>query len=571
MDSRPDLSAMAAVDVDTNGLHTEGRPAPDFMLGMTRSMFSMAQFNEQKEDYTTSLKGLEPMSLDYEAKLAECHDRGAKRAAQVVEMQRGIYVKGAQFMASLRGGSGDSGIPLQYVERLSKFTDDAPCKKASEITEVLKDVFNLGSWPEGAFDKKNGLLSLEETPVAAASLAQVHRGRLRAGPKVAIKIQYPELRKEMDSDFAVFKTMGAQIKEMAQGYDLMWVVEDLEKTLQRELDFLKEAGEAEKTKEQLSHLRPHVHVPAILREFCSQRVLTMEWCEGLLKANDPIALRGAGLDPTECAELLCNTFAEMIFIHGRVHADPHAGNIYFRARRDVGGVTRPQLVILDHGLYHDLSEGSIRPHFCKYWQACCAKDNVAVDQLGKMFAGDLHRFLPVILSPLFILGGSEGVTLAEIASASEGRIPDSVTFTDIADFIVATRHAGGNLCGLLHALGYIRNLTESLNFPETTRVRCMLKYALLGGMDQVEVPRELGFKDQCWVNWRIAVLNGQLQVLAPIARVAGIDDLAEDANSLTSCVLSSFAELLWSGCCCPARSKRQRVHPEVTNGAVNVD
>lgn len=83
----------------------------------------------------------------------------------------------------------------------------------------------LGSWPSEPLSPACDLVAIEEEPMASASLAQVHRGQLPDGTTVAVKVQYPELRKEMASDFAVFKTMGAQIKQMAQGYDLMWVVE----------------------------------------------------------------------------------------------------------------------------------------------------------------------------------------------------------------------------------------------------------------------------------------------------------------------------------------------------------
>ncbi|CAE7757598.1 adck1, partial [Symbiodinium necroappetens] len=135
----------------------------------------------------------------------------------------------------------------------------------------------------------------------------------------------------MASDFAVFKTMGTQIKQMAAGYDLMWVVEDFEKNLTRELDFTLEATSGEETARQLAHRNPRVYVPKVFKEFSSSRIIVMEYLEGLLKANDPEGLRRAGLDVDECAQLICDTFAEMIFVHGRVHADPHAGNIYFRA------------------------------------------------------------------------------------------------------------------------------------------------------------------------------------------------------------------------------------------------
>merc|ERR1712113_270336 len=120
----------------------------------------------------------------------------------------------------------------------------------------------------------------------------------------------------------------------------------------------------------------------------------------MLKASDPAALRDAGLDPIKCAELLCDTFSEMIFVHGRVHADPHRGNVYFRSLpAGADGRRQPQLVILDHGLYHDLAEHDVRILFCKYWKACCGKDSTEMRNIGERLAGALHRFLPLILSP----------------------------------------------------------------------------------------------------------------------------------------------------------------------------
>merc|ERR1712039_710407 len=172
----------------------------------------------------------------------------------------------------------------------------------------------------------------------------------------------------------------------------------------------------------------------------------------------------------------------MIFVRGRIHADPHAGNIYFRVL-DENGVKMPQLVILDHGLYFDLNENDVRHHFCKYWQACCIKDSATMKTIGQRFAGNLHRFLPIILSPWFVFGGA-GVSLSEITSAAKGELPDTIGIRDVADFIVATRSGGANLIGLLHSLGYIRGLLEELNCPESKRVALMLKYAVIGDTPQ---------------------------------------------------------------------------------------
>eukprot|EP00434_Breviolum_minutum_P034198 symbB.v1.2.030259.t1/scaffold3390.1/size57886/8 len=201
-------------------------PAPDMMMGMSRSMVTMMQFNEQKQDYVNSLSKLEENTPEYNKVLQDCHRRGAERCVKVANTHRGLYVKAAQFIASIRGGTGERGVPKPYTDALAKFTDHAPHKSIKEVAEALQESMSLGSWPTLPLDSSCDLQSIESEPIASASLAQVHRAVLKDGTQVAVKVQYPELRKEMSSDFAVFKTMGAQIKQMAAGYDLMWVVEE---------------------------------------------------------------------------------------------------------------------------------------------------------------------------------------------------------------------------------------------------------------------------------------------------------------------------------------------------------
>lgn len=485
------------------------------MLGTTRSMVTMMQFNEQKQDYDTVIAAHADDTEEYRQALAGCHERGAERCARVANMQRGIYIKAAQFIASIRGGTGERGIPRAYIEACSKFTDHAPHKSIAEVAEVLKECMYLGEWPQEDLDDACALKSLENEPIASASLAQVHRGFLQDGTKVAVKIQYPELRKEMASDFFMFRTMGATMKP--QGYDLMWVIEDFEKNLTTELDFKLEAENGERTATVLAHLLPAVYVPKVYSEFSNDRVLTMEFCEDLIKANDRAGLSAQGLDVEECAALLCSAFAEMIFVHGRVHADPHAGNIYFRALGH-GGARRPQLVILDHGMYFDLNENGVRHNFCRYWQACCAKDTATMNAIGQRFAGNLRRFLPLVLSPWFVFGGS-GVSLREIISAAKGELPDTIGLRDVADFVVATRDGGANLIGLLHSLGYTRGILEDLGCSEGRRVALMLKYALLGDTPEPPaVPPPLSQGQRTWIRWRMAMLSGHIHMLALVAR-----------------------------------------------------
>ena len=252
------------------------------------------QFNEQKQDYMNSLSELQEGTEEYEKTLLECHRRGAQRCVQVANQHRGLYVKAAQFIASIRGGTGDRGVPKPYTDALQGFTDHAPHKSIQEVSAAIQrklDRWVNHSKPRETLVKTNRKLTkwlrnqrlggpprLDEPGLVALRAfgprlrPAVHRGgadglslagagapggapgRHPGGgeprrpislparpsgwgfePSRAVpgavrwrglrKVQYPELRKEMSSDFAVFKTMGAQIKQMAAGYDLMWVVE----------------------------------------------------------------------------------------------------------------------------------------------------------------------------------------------------------------------------------------------------------------------------------------------------------------------------------------------------------
>merc|ERR1719357_399634 len=119
---------------------------------MTRSMFTMMQFNAQKDDYNTSLGNLCEGSKEYERVLRACHERGAKRCVTVATLHRGLYIKAAQFVASLRAGTGDKAIPKPYTEALGFLVDKAPVEPVEDLMDALKDVFFLGNWPEGDFD-----------------------------------------------------------------------------------------------------------------------------------------------------------------------------------------------------------------------------------------------------------------------------------------------------------------------------------------------------------------------------------------------------------------------------------
>jgi aarF domain-containing kinase len=221
-------------------------------------------------------------------------------------------------------------------------------------------------------------------------------------------------------------------------------------------------------------------VPNVFWEYTTKRVLTMEFVTDMVPTNDSQALRKAGMDPYKVGCMLSDLFAEMVFCTGRVHGDPHAGNVYAILDKET---SEERIVLLDHGLYHDVDNG-LRKDFCNFVSACVCRDGARMKSLGERFAGPLYRFFPIILSPWFVFGSN--VSLEDIKAAKQKRIPPGVELKQVGEFLVGLHDSGGNLLGVLHSMGYIRGILNNLNFPERRRLKSFAKFAEAGAAHEVK-------------------------------------------------------------------------------------
>eukprot|EP00240_Pyramimonas_obovata_P000664 CAMPEP_0118923986 /NCGR_PEP_ID=MMETSP1169-20130426/2312_1 /TAXON_ID=36882 /ORGANISM="Pyramimonas obovata, Strain CCMP722" /LENGTH=545 /DNA_ID=CAMNT_0006865059 /DNA_START=44 /DNA_END=1681 /DNA_ORIENTATION=- len=501
---------------------TPAAPVPNIAMGMGRAMRAMMAFQQIKADYDTAYKGLDDLSYDEliaHPKMKEVHARGAQKALEVCRANRGIYIKAAQFVASLQGGAGDHGIPRDYVTVLQVLMDHAPHHTFEEIESVFVEDFGK---PASELFKE-----IDKTPIAAASLAQVHRAVLHSGEEVAVKVEYPGLWEMMSSDFGVFHTMAGQMRP--GGFDLKWLVEDLQVALTAELDFTHEGKNAERCKQMFAH-RKDVKVPAVHWPLCSKRVLTMEYVESA-RVNDIEELTRMNLRSKDVACKLSSVFAEMTLCHGFVHGDPHAGNVHVRPLP--GSPSEPQIVIMDHGLYHTIDD-SLRRDFCELVTACILGRRGRIRELGKQFAGPLHRYFPLILSPWFIFGSKIG--MAEIKAAKNGSLPPDVKLKDIGDFLVGIHevekdNGDNNMLGVLHSMGYTRGLLNDLKLPERNRVKAFGEFATKGTAPDGQRPGSCmsparitlatnwrKYLELCYVSTSIDVLAVQLNLLVTLSK-----------------------------------------------------
>ena len=135
--------------------------------------------------------------------------------------------------------------------------------------------------------------SIDDKPIAAASLAQVHRAvatKKMKGLALAVKLQYPSLSEQVGADFMALRMMSQMMQ--TPGYDLGWLIDDIEKYVTSELDFTREANNTRAAKAALAPLAPGVLVPAVMDALSSPRMMTTEFVADLVRLDDACPRQG---------------------------------------------------------------------------------------------------------------------------------------------------------------------------------------------------------------------------------------------------------------------------------------
>ena len=260
-------------------------------------------------------------------------DPAAKELADDLERLGPAYIKLGQLL-STRADL----LPPAYLEALTRLQDKVEPFSFAEVEQIVQEELGIRI--------SKGFESFESTPIAAASLGQVHRAVLRDGRRVAVKVQRPEARAQVASDLDAFADIAEFLdKHTATGRQMAFsdVVEEFRQTIIEELDYRREAQNLKTLKANLARF-PRIFVPAPIEGYTSGRVLTMEYVQGhkITKLNPVVRL---DLDGEGLADELFRAYLRQIIIDGFFHADPHPGNVFLTedgrvALLDLGMVSR---------------------------------------------------------------------------------------------------------------------------------------------------------------------------------------------------------------------------------------
>jgi len=216
-------------------------------------------------------------------------------------------------------------LPEEYILEFQKFQDNVKPEPFEVIRKVVEN--ELKRPLEDVFDK------FETTPVASASLAQVHIAYLKEGTKVAVKVLRTNVRETMMMDIAIMKRLAKRIRFLDRDniVNFQEIAEELENSTKKELDFMIEARNIWTFKEYNSSVK-YITCPSVYDEYTTADLLVMGYIDGI-KITDTEQLEKEGYDVGDISRKLADNYFKQIFEDGFFHADPHPGNIFINDNR----------------------------------------------------------------------------------------------------------------------------------------------------------------------------------------------------------------------------------------------
>ncbi|MEZ4953008.1 MAG: AarF/UbiB family protein [Saprospiraceae bacterium] len=290
----------------------------------------------------------------YEKRIFNLHVKNAERVKNAILELKGLFIKIGQLLSIL-----SNFLPEAFQKPLEQLQDKIPPRPFHEVEQRIQS--ELGKSPHELFNH------FQETPLAAASIGQVHRAELPNGTPVVVKVQHYNIEAIAHVDLEIIRNLNKMVGWFFDIKGLDYVYSQIRKMIEEELDFQQEATSMQaiavnlQTEERL--VVPDVHLP-----YSTGRVLTTTWHEGV-KISNVQQLDEWQLDKEEIVARLLKAYCKMVFSDGYYHADPHPGNI----------LVKPDdtLVLLDFGAVAHLGQ-KLKEGIPQLIEAAIKNDNTRV-------------------------------------------------------------------------------------------------------------------------------------------------------------------------------------------------
>lgn len=295
-------------------------------------------------------------------------------------------------------------ITVQYANELRKLQDKVPPFPAVEAKQIVERETSLPLY--------DMFRTFDDHPIAAASIAQVHRAALLDGADVIVKVQRPGIREDIESDIDILYVIARLLEKHvpeSRFFNPVGIVDEFARTIRKELNFEEEARNGYRFKKNFEE-NQDIYIPRIYLEFVTEKVLVMERIDGV-RIDDLGAITRMGFDRKQLAKVGVDAFFKQVLEDGFFHADPHPGNIMV--------MPNGQLSFIDFGIVGRVSE-ELKTTMANTFLALIQKDfdrlidqylelgiipeHVDIDAFRKEFKADLID----LLEPLY------GLTLQEI-------------------------------------------------------------------------------------------------------------------------------------------------------------
>jgi ubiquinone biosynthesis protein len=336
--------------------------------------------------------------------------RTAQRFRQLLVDLGPTFIKLGQLLSSR-----PDMLPQHWIEELAELQDAVPPFSIAEVRAQI----------ERSLDRPLAecFASLEEQPLASASIAQVHRATTHAGARVVVKVQRPRIRQQIDSDVGILHQLARAVEAVIEEtgiYTPTGIVEEFDRSIHEELDFTHEARNA---RAMAAHAkdRPAVVIPRVFDELSSATVLTLEYVEGVKVTEVSVA---KGYDPKLVARNIIDGAFRQLFEDGLFHGDPHPGNVLV--------LPDNRIALIDFGLVGRLTR-PMREALVTLIMATALRDPDTVARvMNRIGVPDDHTPITAFRSDIgAILDRYLGLKLEEIRAASLLR--------DLLDFAVKHR------------------------------------------------------------------------------------------------------------------------------------